>query len=210
MTHLLSEAKNADHELAARDRINPAADLLDDAALRPQVGAAQGSRGNAHDSVGGFENGRVGAFLEADIARSIKNCSSHAYLLMNGVAAIDSEPVSDHKSSGVSTTPGQMALIRMPCEATPLAGSSTLRGRSSRLLITHSWVLLHTPHRSLSRAIPRFCRSATLEWRCVSWRWSRWRHANACGPVGTKEHHLPDPRITNASCLDFIKRCLSS
>jgi len=50
-----------------------------DAPVRPQVGAANTGSGDTHDGVGGFENGRDGPLLEADVARPVEHGGLHGY-----------------------------------------------------------------------------------------------------------------------------------
>lgn len=85
--------ERADDELARLDRVDVAADLLDDAdvlvterggpvdpvdaAVVPQVRAAHTGRGGADDRVGRFDDLRVVALLEAHVPGSVQNSSAH-------------------------------------------------------------------------------------------------------------------------------------
>jgi hypothetical protein len=93
----------ADDELPRFDGADVAADLLDDsgvlvsdrgrpvdvldAAIAPQVQAADAGGGQADDRVGRLLDLRVRAVFDADVAGRVQNCSSHGWLVGTYAAA---------------------------------------------------------------------------------------------------------------------------
>src|SRR5207302_5612950 len=92
-TGVVGRGERADDELPRLDRPHRAADLLDDAAvfvphwrwtldrlkppIRPQVRPAHARERNSDDGIGRLDDLRRLAILESDVARTIKDCSSH-------------------------------------------------------------------------------------------------------------------------------------
>jgi hypothetical protein len=90
---VVGRGKRPDHELAALDRRDRAADVLDDATVLvahrtrtgrsiqptvgPEIGSAHARSRQADDGVGRIDDGRRGALLETHVTRTVENSSAH-------------------------------------------------------------------------------------------------------------------------------------